>query len=448
MKSNPEFIRNLWLELIPYHLIALFLVYGLLLILHLVVNDYAFNREIGHAAVFLLLIVTGIWGTKKASGAVYGEVAERTWDWQRISGLSPWSMTWGKLFGSTSFTWYGGFLCLIVAVLAYANGDARLKDWQLLGLSVFGVLLSHGLGFLISLFYIRSRTLENARGGGSIYLLVLLLFLFLSSFAGDLEHSKALLWYGQSLTAYNYLLVTAVLLWLWTLIGAYRVMRRELSYSGGPWVWIVFLWFLPLFFGGLAVDKYAMLMAGNGAKAWWLLAFGFWVAGVWLALFVEPKNPVDLRALLVALKTGQGRHVAQLMPAWLTALLLLPLAIAALYLMSSSQSLWEVKMIGLAQLATLAFLFLLRDISIFLLLALAKKSRADISAVIYLLVLYLLIPWILDAMGLDRLQVFFCPSPEQPLVWAMGGALTAAVIALVFLVRRWRRWSSAQASIA
>jgi hypothetical protein len=99
-----------------------------------------------------------------------------------------------------------------------------------------------------------------------------------------------------------------------------------------------------------------------------------------------------------------------------------------------------------AHLATLIFFFLVRDISIFLWLALGDKARADLTAVIYLLVLYLLIPWILDEMGLESLQVFIVASMEAPLTWAMGGAVTAAVVALVLLIRRWLQWSSAQAS--
>ncbi len=442
MKSNPEFIRNLWLELTPHNLIALPLVFGLMLLLHLVTNDYHLDRDTGHAAVMLLLLFTGIWGTRKTSGAVYGEVVEHTWDWQRMSGLSPWAMTWGKVFGSSSFAWYGGLLCLMVAVLGYANGHAPVKDWQLLGLALLGVLLSQGLGFLVNLLYVRSRSLENARGGGSIYLLVLLLFLFLSSYVVDIRHAKILDWYGHSLNALNYLLLTGLLMWLWTLIGSYRVMRRELSYSTSPWVWLAFLGFLPLFFGGLVEEQ--------GAMVWLLLTFCFWVVAAWIGLFVESKNPVDLRALFMAIKAGQGRRVAQLMPAWMSAFLLLPPVLLLLYGLSAPVGEWSSKItIGLPHLATSVFFFLLRDICIFLLLALSAKSRrADFTAVLYILVLYLLIPWLLGNLGLDQLRVFFQPSLKQSGIWAVGGALTAAVIALVLVIRRWQQWSSRQTKAA
>jgi hypothetical protein len=48
-------------------------------------------------------------------------------------------------------------------------------------------------------------------------------------------------------------------------------------------------------------------------------------------------------------------------------------------------------------------------------------------------------------MTLDN-TMYSCEAKAGTFTWAMGGAVTAAVVALVLLIRRWLQWSSAQAS--
>ncbi len=44
------------------------------------------------------------------------EASQNTWDWQRLSALSPWQMAWGKLLGATLPAW------LYVLWFAMASG--------------------------------------------------------------------------------------------------------------------------------------------------------------------------------------------------------------------------------------------------------------------------------------------------------------------------------------
>jgi pimeloyl-ACP methyl ester carboxylesterase len=60
--------------------------------------------------VLLFGVLTILWGTRLAANSILDEMADKTWDWQRLSILSPWTMTWGKLFGATAFAWYGGLV--------------------------------------------------------------------------------------------------------------------------------------------------------------------------------------------------------------------------------------------------------------------------------------------------------------------------------------------------
>ena len=52
----------------------------------------------------------------EAADSVLDEVNDNTWDFQKLSALSPWSLAFGKLFGSTIYCWYGGLIAFAVAV--------------------------------------------------------------------------------------------------------------------------------------------------------------------------------------------------------------------------------------------------------------------------------------------------------------------------------------------
>lgn len=431
MNINPEFARNLWLEMNLHRLVSVPLVFGLMLFLGVALNDYQLDKEIAYIAVFWFVLFTGIWGTKRATGAVYDEVVGRTWDWQRMSGLDPWAMTWGKLFGSTLFAWYGGLICLLVAVVGLLNDQSRPSDWQWLALALGAVLCSHALGLLLSLIYIRSRPLEHNRVGGSLYLLVLLLIITLM---GNLAESadQQLLWYGLPVDLLHFALISTLVFWLWAITGAYRVMRRELSHAARPWVWLLFLLFCALYLGGFADDN---------PSDWLLTALLCWQVATLMALFVEPKDPVPLRGLLAALRQGDGSGALLLVPAWLSGLLLASLAVLGLQFVPALPYGLDLDLeMNSSLLGLLLLLFLLRDTSIFLLLGFSGEARrAEATALVYLIILYGLIPALLRVLGWEQPTALFQPRPDLPLPIAFGGAATGALLAMALAYRQWRR---------
>jgi len=431
--GNPEFDRNLWLELSPHRLIALPVVFGLLLLLNLALNDNQLLKPSAYAAIALFLFYTGIWGTKLAAGSVFEEVVGRTWEWQRMSGLDPWSMTWGKLFGSTIYAWYGGVLCLLVAVIGLVNAGAGMRDWQWLLLAVLVVLFSHALGLLLNLLYIRSRPLERARSGGSLYLLVLLLIAVMSWTLGPASEER-IFWYGAPVSLLEFVFASVLFGWIWSVIGAYRVMRREFLYAAKPWVWAAFLAFLAVYFGGLTAKS---------PMEWFLSAYFFWWAATLLALFVEQKDPVVLRGLFDAWRGRDFNKAILLMPSWLTSLLFVLFAVFVLLLMSGEVWEWKPgKSLGVGVLIFTLVMFLIRDVAIFLLLGFSGQSkRPEVTAVVYLLVLYLVIPWLLNTLVVEILTVFFLPRPDLSLFLAMGGSFAGAAMVLILLFLQWRRVS-------
>ena len=132
---NPEFKRNLWLEMSPTRLAIMPAVLALIGLLVYVLNPDDPQRSLFVAFSVLFVGLTVGWGSLLVVSSINNEVSERTWDQQRLSALSPWDMAWGKLFGSAAYAWYGSLLCALVAVVAALSGPAFWSRcvWLLVG---------------------------------------------------------------------------------------------------------------------------------------------------------------------------------------------------------------------------------------------------------------------------------------------------------------------------
>ena len=102
-RMNPEFQRNLWLELTPRRMHpdgrrcwrCVFFAAAL-------AGGRSAARRLRRAALYLS---SSSWSGARATRrcSVVGEIRDRTWDGQRLSSLGARQMTWGKLFGSTIY---------------------------------------------------------------------------------------------------------------------------------------------------------------------------------------------------------------------------------------------------------------------------------------------------------------------------------------------------------
>ena len=124
MTLNPEFQRNLWLELTPHRRVAMPVILGAVFLLVYLSSAHQFGDSTATVAAMLYFILAIVWGTRLAADSVSGEIRDHTWDLQRMSSLQPWSLSWGKLFGSTAFAWYGALLCLVVFAISLSNQGA------------------------------------------------------------------------------------------------------------------------------------------------------------------------------------------------------------------------------------------------------------------------------------------------------------------------------------
>lgn len=480
---NPEFRRNLLLEMTPYRLV------GMPLLLLLIYGAAGLFDGIDAASAFSTVVIVGllvIWGTRLAADAVLGEVAGRTWDSQRMSAMGPWSMGWGKLAGSTIFVWYGAALSVPVFLL---GPDASLFD--LLRLILAG-LLTQTLALFASLamqrlrperlrFLINQAQITGLAGG-------VLLWKLLDS------DDSTVYWYGLDAGGADFIFYSELAFLGWVSFGIYRLMRAELQFRCWPIGWAGFTLFCAIYIAGFLPLRYEhrhtadVVHALAGVAGGWtvlqLVAAQLIIVGLtWLAAFAEPKGFVRLRRWRDAVRLADPRSILNAMPAWLPGLAmaliaaLLILAIAAtveqrsftelygsdtpnmadhenwmaLFVFDLARKAGESRSVNFPPDATTIgaytmalFLFLLRDIGIMQFLTMDGRTRRPLnSTLVYFAVLYLLLPAIVGAAGLRAALPVLVPLPTSHPAIAI-----APVVLQIFLVAgligwRWTRLARA-----
>jgi len=418
MISNPEFIKNIRLQLNPVKLVLMPMILGMIFFVVYLLNADS-NEPVEHTmqvtSLILLGLVVFIWGTKMAVESLAGEFNERTWDSQRMTAIGPWNLVWGKLFGSTLYAWYGGLLCLLLfAVATFSTPDPSRYLELLLFLLFAGIFVQSILLAFILTEFAKNRDLGKL--SLSSYSVVGLLFLFfLPSFAmGAYDAHGTVRWYSIELHPMRMLLSSALFFCLWGVLGFYRAMRKELQFDTGPWVWTLFVLSLMLYASGFVInnDRISFMQLLFSAL---YTSFFIGTASCYLMALAEPKSIVDIRWLVDKARQGKRLEVFAKLPAWFMSLLLAALLCTALFSMKLSiharlldGSDWLRTLVEFSPLAFL--LFCLRDLGIILYVNLISTGKnRDLVAVFYLIILYGLIPSILNAADAKLALPWFLP---------------------------------------
>ena len=222
---NPEFRRNLWLELTPHRLIAMPLL--LVLVLALVYAASVDRMEsVAVAAAVIAAAMLGVWGTRSTADCVIEEVRARTWDAQKMSAIGPWAMAWGKLLGAGSFAWYGGLMALGGVLLAAPRGWVH-SSAKVAALIAAGALLAQCVACLAGVSAARKG---YARQGSVGAWLIVLLIVLLGPGIGFLtsEHVPVA-WWRDQYDAMNFMLASTACFAAWAGFGVYRTLCGELD---------------------------------------------------------------------------------------------------------------------------------------------------------------------------------------------------------------------------
>jgi len=450
---NPEFRRNLWLELTPTRLgVVLFALAAILLLAYVAAGNAQTMSSVARTCFFVLVM---LWGGKLAAEAVVTEINERTWDSQRMSALGPWSMSWGKLFGAPVAAWVAGLVALAV-LLASSDRNGILLAVQLVLVGV----LCHATAMAMSLQSIRKGRqpgrvktflfqLIGLAVAGLSYLPSYSAWLFGTAFGG----SATIGWFGFAVPAFEFGLASLAVFTLWAVLAVYRLMRLELQKPSTPIVWAAFLLFVVLYETGLALGGNASFTDFSGKLRQTIESAGPSVAAAaayfllsvlcYIAVFTEPKSPVAMGQFFAAWRDRRWGQAWALTPRWLITLIFTALAlIASLIVLRRHDLALESATITDGVLIS-AFFFTLRNIGIVLWFNFRPDAqRSDMLAFVTIFVLSGILPFIVAGMrALDAIPLF-APwgSQSAGLLVALPAVLETAVV--YFLV--WHAWRTGQ----
>lgn len=436
---NPEFLRNLVLELTVHRLIAMPAILLLIYVAAWLTGDAG---NVAETARFVMIAVLVLWGTRLAADAVLGEVAARTWDAQRMSSLGPWSMAWAKLLGSTVAAWYGAALSIPAFLHGGELGEVALSRVLLLG------LFAQALALFTSLVVLRQRvekmrfqvTFAQLTGiGGAI-----LLWNLLDWDRGNVD------WYCFTLARGDFTLLSGLAFLGWTCFGIHRLLRTELQFRCWPVGWTGFVLFCAAYAGGFASGEVRGIpvesVPGLDALQRMLAAYAAIIGLTWAAAYAEPKGFVRLRRWGGQLRSRDVLRVLDSTPAWapgLVAGLVLGIVLVATWGLSpDARAVFEgyMNMESLAAFAAALFLFLLRDIGVVHLLTLdGRARRGQLAALIYLAVLYVLLPLLLNGLDLEGVLPVLLPHAVGNAAIIVLPVLLQVALVAGLLVVRWRR---------
>jgi hypothetical protein len=456
MTMNPELQRNIWLELAPRRLIAMPIILGLIFWMADLMGGLVALQT---ATRTLFYLVAGFWGARLAAAAVASEIRDGTWDDQRMAPIGAWRMSWGKLFGATAFAWYGGLLSLAVLVIAVGLRSAMtqitIEVLLLACMLILGVVLAHAVSLAASLAFLRKQTARRRVPVTlcQIFGLVTLIVAAWHSEWSDLARldappAQTIEFFGTAFAAQPFKLISLAVFTGWAMLAVYRMMQSELLYRARPWAWIAFALFIMVYGTGLMYRSIDALQAS--AFKW--LVFPFVTAGVavYLAFFLEMKSIVGFRKWREALRDGGLQRLWLLTPNWLLSfgLFLAIGVVLALTLAIGTETALErtkvaqwidlpIKIENIAASTVVAMmLFVARDILLLLWLNLINpQGRADMSGLLYLAILYAVLPPLLTALGATGLLTLVTPYPSGNLLLALG-PVALEVAALAYFTRR------------
>jgi hypothetical protein len=445
---NPEFKRNLWLEISPGRLIIMPIVLGLIAALSFVLDTQKPLQTLFIAACALCAVLVIGWGSFSVITSINSEVTERTWDQQRLSALTPWEMAWGKLLGSTAYAWYGGLLCALVALLAALILPDSLTRcvWLLTGL--LAAVASHAWLMASRLHTMDTQAEKSTSMAGRLFGLFMLvqflpiIFLYPMGLLGK-EAAQGSWWnLALPLEVQNFVLVSLFL--VLGLLALWRSMSKQLMLRTTPWAWVLGIVAVGLIIAGYALNSKMSAMP--------LLVIAMTAIGAtYFALFTEKNNLLVWRAVVFHAKRSSAHRFWQELPLW-------PVSFAVAVIFAGFYSFMgkggdaSMTMTTVTSVVWMALLHTLRDCGIYLFFAFRNTTRKPLGmTLLTLFILGVILPAIASFTAAGSAELF---EPMYGIKNLFEGqhvlGLTAWLAMLVHLIVvgalvMWR-WSSAPKS--
>ena len=452
MWFSPELQRNLWLQLSWSRLLAAPVLLGVV-VAAVIAAAHPSPNVMAEYARWGYVLLLAFWSTRRVADSVAEEISGGTWEGQRMSGLSAWSMMWGKLIGGAVFPWYCAFICLGVMVWYGLQAPAeamRVPLIQQVGTLLLAGLLGQAAALTIALAMLRKSQARRRLGVTVAQMGGMLAFGIAVGWDYKANPWAAQVgtidWYGWSFDAWQFYLGSAAVFTVWVLLAVWRLMRAELLYVNRPWVWALFVLFVMAYAAGfvdLGVEVLATQLLA-ACQAGLLLTY--------LSFLTEAKDPVRYRWGLARLAAMQWWRAIEFMPLWLVSYVLTVLAgMAAIWVIAMGAvvpedtwlaeamrwSRWLITGPAVYWVAAL-LLFALRDMLFLLWLNLGPfRGRADLAGIVTLAIAYVPLPMVLIGAGVTQFLPAAVPlaaTQLTDLVWPVA----EIVIVAILLVARWR----------
>ncbi|GAA6142986.1 hypothetical protein [Hydrogenophaga sp. 5NK40-0174] len=425
---NPELQRLLWLNISTLRLVLVPAIFGLVLL----AAGASMGDKLPHfasvagAIVFALFTVAG--GAYSSSAAVSDERQDDTWDQQRMSALTPWAMTWGKLLGATVFHWYTGLICLVLMAWGMINHGQAWSDTATgLFAAILFAVFAHAINLAASVQF--SGTMPRRM----LWLLPLILFVvFQSSLRSyvDVNHETTQ-WWSLELSDRQHLLGTVILATLCGLVASWRAMAQALAVPQWPWG-------MPALVVLISTYSLGYLQAVDIRGATQTVA-GLSLAFAMLSAMTEAHTRSHWQRLINHFKQGRAAKAIKALPVW-PVMLVLAASAATVGLATKTPPASAVDWSRMPlHLDWSSVLVIARDCAVALFFAFAPQARRPrLAFLTYLAIAWVIVPWLLIVLTDKALPVQWL----IPMAGKSGGSVIAAILhfaaAASLLVWRWK----------
>jgi hypothetical protein len=427
LEKNPEFKKNIWLEISTQRLIMMpliILMVVLLASLSPIGNTY---NKLTNICYFGLVIILLFWGSKVAFTNIINEYNDRTWDWQRMSILSPKQLTIGKLLGAPIYNWYGAIICLFL-VFIFGIMSEETSVFDLLINSVSTLLLGVSLlsvSILFALLKIRDGNGRDKLKSGQIFILLIVFAFFFNSSAFSFMFNRL------SLSAVNFntwkIFGENLFYAIWAVIGLHQILRRELNYKNKSYLWVLFLLTSSLVKTLVLMNSINMFV-DKFLFVYFIILSIQAIALFYLLLLIEQNEISSLKILLRKIKGKNYTYLNYNAPLWSLTFSFIIIGLIMIWFLFDENILNNDNyLIGqfyknifgkdYNSFQTLSIIlgvmfFILRDFLIMLYLqTTSNKKRIGAAFILYLFLLYVVFPGLTSTLGNSTIFQFFTPLP-------------------------------------
>jgi hypothetical protein len=476
--SNPEFIRNVRGQLRPGKVIATACICAAISIAigfsisrqsHIAAGQYGWGARVLEVSVWLQALMLAAGGGIACINSIYREKEQNTFDYQRVTKLTPLELALGKLFGAPVFCYFVCLCLMPLAIFGAVMGKARVSAVLVVYAVLFvGSLATHALALLISLF-----TVRGSHTGAMLLLLVILwgasvnvpnmdvfqVGSFGPFYAAHLAQHQGWVFsgvtaqglayeipamidffFGQGVNHVYVFFAVDLLFAAWFLLAVVRNIKRDPNYYElySPWQALAFAMFINLLFVAFFrwhssnyIDNQAYLLTLNIVV--------FFCLGLGLL-----RNRERIRRIL---RTHEPAGASWLDVTWPAPLLVVATLAAGLLVVAGIAQGRDPNVewnSGFAVFRSLFFVaWLVRDMQFLQCMSLRRGKHPLVMGVLFLLIFYVCVNILFAAFGLystpERVpfSAFFVPSPVYLLdhsAWALRPAIWGAAFIVQWIV--------------